>query len=348
MAVVACVLAGCSLITSTDGLQGGGGAVLPADAGDAAVIDGGGPPPDGGPSDAGADAKRPAPVWELAAASGPGGRHSMSIAYDGTGLLLYGGTAGQNTTTLSDTWRWDGKVWSKLAPLVSPRPWYGHTLVTAKDGRVWMALGRSNDDKAFSWDGATWAPMLGGNPTDRTTAAAYDSDRGVLVALDTDNASRELRHWEYDGTTWRALPLATPPERRGARMVYDSIRKRTVLFGGRELLDDTWEYDGARWERRLTPTSPAGRQGFCMAYDPSRAVTVLFGGGAGGNAAVGAETWEYDGATWTKGPAGPPTRRSCALAYDPNRRRLVLYGGVYQVAGDGGYWNGARDDTWLY
>jgi hypothetical protein len=35
-------------------------------------------------------------------------------------------------------------------------------------------------------------------------------------------------------------------------MVYDATRDRTILYGGNsagKVLDDTWEWDGARWRR---------------------------------------------------------------------------------------------------
>ena len=169
-----------------------------------------------------------------------------------------------------------------------------------------------------------------------------------LDLVRSDITDRTLRHWEYDGTTWKSVAVVTPPERRGARMVYDTFRKRVVLFGGRELQNDTWEYGSGAWSKRSPATSPSSRHGFCMAYDPSRRLTVLFGGGEGGNTLVGSETWEYDGETWRRGPDGPPTRRSCAMTYDPKKGRIMMFGGVYPVSGDGGFWNGARDDTWLY
>jgi hypothetical protein len=55
--------------------------------------------------------------------------------------------------------------------------------------------------------------------------------------------------WEWNGSEWidrtpSPLPTAWPPERQGAGMVYDSKRKRVVVFGGAsdgELYRDLWE-----------------------------------------------------------------------------------------------------------
>ncbi len=348
LGVVSAGLVACSLVVDTSGLGGGSGPR--SDAG--ALVEASADAPGLG-SDAGADAsvKRPAPTWSQAADRGPPGRHSMGMAFDGVGLVMFGGTVGQNVTVLADTWRWDGTTWSTLTPPQTPRPRYGHTIVERSSNGVWMLSGRHNDSSNFAWDGTTWSALPGGIPIDPTTQVAFDSDRKVAVVLDVDGAAKTLRHWEYDGGGWRQLPGAVPSFRRGGRMVYDSARKRVVLFGGRgnpEPLADTWEFDGATWTARTTPTSPPGRQGFCMTFDPSRGVTVAFGGAGGTGVGLLGDTWEWDGTTWTEGPPGPPKRRSCAMGYDPVRRRVVLFGGVYGVSGDGGYWNGARTDTWLY
>jgi len=63
------------------------------------------------------------------------------------------------------------------------------------------------------------------------------------------------------------LVNSNPEMRRmSSNMVYDSNRKVTVLFGGRNyvngneiVLNDTWEYDGRSWKRILTKNSPDAR-----------------------------------------------------------------------------------------
>jgi hypothetical protein len=46
-------------------------------------------------------------------------------------------------------------------------------------------------------------------------------------------------------------------------------------------LDDTWEWDGIGWARRLTPRTPGPHVDHSLAYDSVRHVLVLFGGEAG-------------------------------------------------------------------
>jgi hypothetical protein len=59
--------------------------------------------------------------------------------------------------------------------------------------------------------------------------------------------------WEYDGKAWCTVPVPVPvktenrpPSRVHASFVYDSIRRRMVLVGGRGMATDygtTWVYE---------------------------------------------------------------------------------------------------------
>jgi hypothetical protein len=87
-----------------------------------------------------------------------------------------------------------------------------------------------------------------------------------------------------------------------------------------------------------------------MAYDPKLGKVVLFGGegrqtvncGSRPGPCIGpprfADTWTYDGKTWTQQhPAtSPPARAGASMAYDPHLGKLVLLGG------------GDFSDMWTY
>ncbi len=79
-------------------------------------------------------------------------------------------------------------------------------------------------------------------------------------------------------------------------MAYDSSRQVTVLFGGYTGVpgayhsDETWEWNGNAWTRRLIP-GPSPRRAVPMTYDAARAKVVAFGGDVGSNFYSG-ETWE--------------------------------------------------------
>ena len=147
-----------------------------------------------------------------------------------------------------------------------------------------------------------------------------------------------------------AQPTRSPLGRKWHAMAYDSDRKVTVLFAGRDvsinMLADTWEYDGKGWKEIKPPVSPAGRDSHGMVYDSVRKVVVMFGGATwAGTNPYNRDTWTWDGAAWTKVRI-PPTQKpsyryGCRMAFDANRGRTVLFGG-YDVA------QGMVNDTWEF
>ncbi len=181
---------------------------------------------------------------------------------------------------------------------------------------------------------------------------AYDSHRRVTVlfggAAGVGTSIHFADTWEWDGSVWsQRFPATVPDARLSHAMVYDSLRGRTVLFGGRNatgLLGGTWEWDGVNWTS--VPSGPPARHGHAMAYDSQRNRTVLFGGYDGSPALV-TDTWEWDGVTWTqRASSGPSERYNHTMAYDSNRHRTVLYGGwqVNNVVhfGDTWEWDGSQ------
>ncbi|MBN1772108.1 MAG: hypothetical protein JXB32_12640, partial [Deltaproteobacteria bacterium] len=91
------------------------------------------------------------------------------------------------------------------------------------------------------------------------------------------------------------------------------------------------------WVEVPPPPRPSG----AMAYDSGRSVLVLFGGTPDAGD-YPADTWEFDGTTWTEvAPTVSPSGRSgAAMAYDRTRGVVVLFGGVGA--------DGTLADTWEY
>lgn len=133
----------------------------------------------------------------------------------------------------------------------------------------------------------------------------------------------------------------SPTARWGHCIVFDTARGKAVLWGGRETTgsqsfsNETWEWDGAAWERIPTNTSPPAQAYGAMVYDSARSVSLFYGNG---------ETWEYDGVDWQRfnGPS-PSARFHHAMAYDSARGRTVMFGGsVVPSQGD------ALAETWEF
>lgn len=91
---------------------------------------------------------------------------------------------------------------------------------------------------------------------------------------------------------------------------------------------------------RIDNGPPLPRRGAAIAYDSLRRRVILFGGTGPANERYN-DTWEWDGAQWTRmAPVfSPPARQNSAMAFDPTRGRVVLFGGLG---------NGAFSDTWEY
>ena len=100
---------------------------------------------------------------------------------------------------------------------------------------------------------------------------------------------------------------------------------------------------GTSWEPSISYPPAMGPRIFANAtFDSSRGRLVLFGGSPDGASFLN-DTWEFDGATWSPGPAAPPgltPRGGQAMAYHTQTGKVVLFGGLLS--------GGLGDDTWEY
>jgi len=280
----------------------------------------------------------------------PSPRSSHAMAYDSLRkvTVLFGGPYGYYNN--GDTWEWNGTTWTQR-PTTGPSPRYAHAMAYDSARHVTVLFGGydgSFKGDTWEWDGATWTQRSTTGPSPRYAhAMAYDSARHVTVLFggldDSSIIDGSDDTWEWNGTTWTPRNTTGPSARHGHRMAYDSVRRVTVLFGGRYppyFYDDTWEWNGTTWTPRIA-TAPSPRNSHAMAFDSARGVTVLFGGWAGSYFFDG-DTWEWDGTTWTlRSMTGPSPRYLHAMAYDSARDVTLLFGGFDDYDTDG-----YRGDTW--
>ena len=217
---------------------------------------------------------------------------------------------------------------------------------------------------------------------------AYDSHRNVTVLFggwQTNNAAGndftamgDL--WEWDGANWTQRMANSTTEgwatntqgyvvpsyqgrpvcRAKHNLVYDSARRRMVLFGGEArvppqifqmFLNDVWEWDGTQWYFR-TANGPAPRLLGAMAYDSDRRVSVLTGGFLNAPDPIAGAVWEWNGSQWTmimptNGPARNHWQDYGGMTYDSVRRKIV-FGPTAPTSGhrwafwlwDGSEWEG--------
>lgn len=292
--------------------------------------------------------------WQRAtSASVPPARMRTALAWDGTRVIMFGGS--QLSGQLGDTWAWDGSTWMRLSPASSPTPREGHAMVfDPKHARVVLfgGLTPTATDETWTFDGTNWAPLstLGTPPLLQWAALAYDEKRDVVVLSGVQAGTNNNVLWELDGAQWVDKQVDVAPNiTGGAVLAYDSERERVVQYGGDAIIggdprDDIWEWDGVMWRLRPAPPLPAARQLCAIASDPVRGRVVMFGGQ--GDTIPLDDTWEWDGRTWRQfAGQGPPLRVNAAMAYDGSAREVVLFGGVgAEVYGDTWRFDGTR---WL-
>jgi hypothetical protein len=191
-------------------------------------------------------------TWlQLHPAASPSARASAGVAYDSARdrVVLFGGVSG--TTSLGDTWEWDGANWIQRFPVTSPPARASHSLAyDSVRGHVVLFGGAGNGvyfADTWEWDGTTWQQQFPlHSPLARTAfAMAYDEARGRVVLFGGYALSDET--WEWDGTDWTLLaPAISPPARQRLAMAYDGRRGVIVLYGGvgSVYYGDTWEWDG--------------------------------------------------------------------------------------------------------
>lgn len=195
----------------------------------------------------------------------PGARHFAALAYDPQRqrVVMFGGMRGYNDY-YSDTWEWDGEVWTPHDTTASMASRMGHSMTWhAGLGRVVMVGGFARDRPygdpglqpgPWIWDGTSWT-----NGTPATTSftsaphalIAHDPGRDRLVLYSEVTGSTH-RTWEWDGTSWSSFhPSVRPGNRTDASLFFDPDRGRTVLYGGEvfgsKAYSDLWEWDGAAW-----------------------------------------------------------------------------------------------------
>jgi hypothetical protein len=264
--------------------------------------------------------------------------------------------------TDSSVWSWDGWTWSQVTATdleADGNPALRHGAGAAYDvarGRTVLhgggdAWGRGLGADTWEWDGVAWLhvdanPEPGFVPR-QWHSLAYDENRGVTVlygGMTGNDVSDET--WEWDGTAWtQRQPFdpeadGVPGPRYMHAMAYDVARQVTVLHGGCTsrmwpvILEDTWEWDGVRWQARpAAGTGPGPLMGHVMAYNPHRERVVLFGG-LSSDERLEAGLWEWDGVKWEAvdltdpWQEGAPTARAhTAMAFHEGRGRMVVQGG---------------------
>lgn len=293
----------------------------------------------------------------------PSPRMEMGYVYDTRRkvIVMTGGT--DWATGFGETWEFDIGAWTLREDIENTPARIRPSMVYDSNRQVTVLFGGSDlgDNRFYNdtweYDGSQWVEVKTDHapPARNGAAAVYDPDSQSMLIFGGYARWGEQRYlgdtWEYvDGDWVQRFPAHSPEAREAAHMVYATGLGRMILFGGGRnaggtTFGDTWEWDSEDWARRDDlPLSPPARWAQSMAYDEDQGLTILYGGLTGINGQY-ADTWSYDGQTWTqvKSYYTPDPRWDASMAYDLIHHRMVLFGGQYWVDGNFAW----RNDTWF-
>jgi hypothetical protein len=224
-----------------------------------------------------------------------------------------------------------------------------------RDSNTWTL-----DVRKRTWERVATGPHDGGGPDWPGAYCCYALayDRDAKVALLYGGLEEEQGTWAFDfkAKKWtNCKPKASPPPLFLHSMVYDSVNKVTLLFGGQtggysagKTLNETWAYhhDKNTWEKRSPRTAPPPRAQAQACFDSVNGVMLLFGGHAEvyprrSEGRFYTDTWAYDykADTWTemKPKVSPPGSGVRFMAFDPVNNVAI------NVTGHAG-----GKQTWVY
>jgi peptidoglycan hydrolase-like protein with peptidoglycan-binding domain len=231
------------------------------------------------------------------------------------------------------------------------------------------------DSRTLSFDASsnTFSQLNNGSVVGKMgeQAVVYDEQNHVYVMFGGNlTGSSQNSTWTFDSSTnnwtqrnatdWTSADVNTkiPYARTNHVMVYDSLRKKTVMFGGAGFIypstflnmSDVWTYDVPtnKWTKVSTTNNPPVRYYASFSYDSVNDVFLLVGGntqlGSSRNETNVYDAWALDLKTniWTQLPslslplsARTPTTMD-TLIYDPVRNVHL-------------YWvSGSAPGVWAY
>jgi hypothetical protein len=179
--------------------------------------------------------------------------------------------------------------------------------------------------ETWTWNGTSWTNRGSQTGASFHARMAYDSVRQVVVRHDRAGVT-----WEWDGVSWTNKSTSGPYGRSDYGMAFDSIRGKTVLFGGTAIYttSDVYEWDGTTWTHPQPSTTPMQRAEHAVSWDGTRNAVLVFGGHNDAPVWLGSAA-EWNGTSWwiSSSSAGPDVRIRPTMAFHAARGAVILFGG---------------------
>jgi len=286
--------------------------------------------------------------------SSPHVRAHHDLVYDEvnkTVMLTAGSTpldSGNSFKLFNDIWLFDGEKW-KLSGYASDERSGIRMAYDTKRNKLFSFGGYPEEYGAELriFENGKWR-ILSNSPEMKVSEPGfvYDAERDKLIAFGGSIKPGIVNNttWEWDGYSWKKFDGSGPGGRFASAMIYDTKKRKTVLFGGmdgegKKFNDDIWEFDGIKWEQIINKAKgPGPRISPGYTYDSKRGSLIIFGGL--GDKGMKGDTWSWDGNSWKQlADKGPSPRAMGYMAYDKLRDKIVLFGGRLG-------WPHDANDTW--
>jgi len=264
-------------------------------------------------------------TWTELNVAGPSVRSDQSMIGLGTNdVLLFGGDG--LGPYLGDTWAWNGASWLELTASAPSAREGAATAVL--NGKI-ILYGGSGTSGGFlsdtwQWDGTTWTELATSGPTPGGRYGHSMATLGNVIVL-FGNVAGPTDTWTFDGATWTQAATVGPTGNAGGLsdsrgfQTMATLGDKVILFGGEQdandILNDTWAWDGTSWTELTVANPPAAR--FHAGMTTFQNQIVLFGGAGAipSGAPFLADTWTWNGTTWTQvATTGPSGRYAYTLA----------------------------------
>ena len=265
----------------------------------------------------------------------PSRRGGASAAYDSTRkvTVLFGGY-GATSTTLSETWLFDGGCWQQPHPAISPPPRIkaGMAYDPLADrtvligGRSLVSGPKDYPRDGWIWDGSSWT-LLAQAPQLDFPLAAFDKAHGVVVVFGWGQAGVP-ETWTWDSTNWlRQSSPQSPLVDAQSAMCFDQPTMKLLLFGGvgaGGVSGETWRWDGNAWTQLHPMHSPGPRFNHTLICGDQ---TILSGGAIDQRGSFATGTWRWDGSDWSELVSTRAPGDCCgAGVYDGSRYMMLETG----------------------
>lgn len=302
----------------------------------------------------------------------PLARFGQGAVYDSQikKTIIFGGHTDSprlDSQILNDMWRYDSpsNLWMEIKPNKRPSARTGHAMVYDSFNRKSILFGGLNENLGLEND--TWVYNSRTNHWTEVIPDSISPDRRqghamcyepkfrlvILFGGYTGNGSYFNDTWVYNYNINRWFNINTsssPYGRYGAKIIYDQLNQRVILFGGRgaSILNDLWAYyhGNNTWTRLNVTNSPDSRYGHGMVYDSYNHKAILYGGNHLGNVeGILEDTWTFNPSNnkWTEilTQEQPYRTMDFSMVYDSFNRKIILFGGWDS-------YKSVRGSTWTY